>query len=154
MTESGSPLPDDRERMSRLRMFTSIAWLFGQRSTCTRAQVGAIAVRGGRILASGYVGSVSGQPHCLDVGCEIENGGCIRTVHAEANVVAWAAREGISLEGCTVYCTHSPCLKCAQLLVNAGVSSFHFVTKYRDERGLKLLTEHIQVVDNSVYQDE
>jgi dCMP deaminase len=109
-----------------------IAELFGERSSCPRADVGAVAVRDGRIVASGYVGAPSGQPHCDEVGCDIEMGHCVRTIHAEANLVAWAARVGTSLEGTTVYCTHSPCRRCAQLLLNAGIDEYRFKYEYDD----------------------
>lgn len=110
-----------------------IAYLFGQRSSCPRANVGAIAVRDGRIVASGYVGAPSGQPHCDEVGCELEMGHCVRTIHAEANLVAWAARVGTSLEGTHVWATHSPCRKCAQLLANAGVAWLHYHYLYDED---------------------
>jgi dCMP deaminase len=126
-------------RISRDELFIGVARLFGRRSTCPRANVGCIAVLDGRIVASGYVGAPSGQPHCDFAGCEISDGGCIRTVHAEANVVAFAARVGTPIKGTTVYCTHAPCRKCAQLLVNAAVKDFVFSETYRDPSGLNLL---------------
>jgi dCMP deaminase len=119
-----------------------VAELFGLRSSCSRARVGVIAVREGRIIAAGYVGAPTGLPHCLDVGCKIgSDGGCIRTVHAEANMVAWAAREGISLKGSTVYCTHLPCLSCAKLLGNANIRGFVWKEEYRVSDGWMLLKE-------------
>jgi dCMP deaminase len=129
------------DRISRVRLFLSIAHLFGQRSTCPRAQVGAIAVWRGRIIASGYVGAVSGQPHCAESGCDMQDGHCVRTVHAEANVVAWAARAGVSLNGATLYCTHGPCLNCAKLLINAGIVTVVYREKPKPSwgEGLKLL---------------
>jgi dCMP deaminase len=102
-----------------------VARLVSQRGTCPRASVGAIAVYEGRIIASGYVGAPVGQPHCVDVGCEMENNHCVRTVHGEANVIAWAAREGTSLEGATLYTTMAPCYVCAKLLVNEGEGVIH-----------------------------
>lgn len=126
-------------RLTRPRLFTSIALLYGQRSSCSRAQVGVIALREWRIVASGYVGAPKGEPHCLDEGCLIEEGGCIRSVHAEANMIAWAAREGISLKDTMVVCTHQPCLSCAKLLLNAGIGIFIWQLPYRDPRGLELL---------------
>lgn len=132
----GSPRP----RLSRPELFMSVAALYGQRSSCSRAQVGVTATREGRIVASGYVGAPHGQPHCLDVGCELgPDGGCIRSVHAEANMIAWAARTGTPLEGTDVWCTHSPCLACAKLLINAGIQSFRYDAVYREAAGLHLL---------------
>lgn len=118
-----------------------VATIFGDRSTCTRADVGAVAARDGRIIATGYVGAPSGAEHCLDVGCDLDNGVCVRTVHAEANLVAFAAGAGVALGGSIVYSTHSPCYACAKLLVNAGIKALVFVNEYHDPRGLKLLQE-------------
>jgi len=128
-------------RLSRIELFYEIARLYGRRSSCPRADVGVIAIRDGRITAAGYVGAPQGMPHCLDVGCLIEGGGCVRSVHAEANMVAWAAREGISLKGTNVFCTHLPCLACAKLLANAGIASLHYENSYRDNRGGALLQD-------------
>lgn len=116
-----------------------VAKIFGSRSTCTRAQVGAVAARDRRIIATGYVGSPSGQPHCLDVGCDMVDGVCVRTVHAEANLVAFSARVGVALYGSSIYATHSPCYACAKLLINAHIEELIFVEEYHDPRGLSLL---------------
>jgi len=127
------------ERLSRPELFIGVARLYGQRSSCPRAQVGVTATREGRLTASGYVGAPHGQPHCFEAGCIIENGGCIRSVHAEANMISWAARTGIPLEGTTVWSTHAPCLSCAKLLINAGIEVFVYEHPYRDYRGIELL---------------
>lgn len=119
-----------RERLPRHSLFMMTAELFGRRSSCPRANVGCVATLEGRIIASGYVGAPHGLPHCLEVGCELENGHCVRTVHAEANLIAWAARIGTSLLGSTVWCTHSPCRRCAQLLSNAGVEKLVYQDRY------------------------
>lgn len=119
-------------------LFMGIAEMFGRRSSCPRANVGCVATLEGRIVASGYVGAPHGQPHCLEVGCEMENDHCVRTVHAEANLVAWSARVGTSLLGTTVWCTHSPCRTCAQLLANAGVKDLHWHHIY-DQDALDLM---------------
>lgn len=115
-----------RERLSRPMLFMGIADMFGRRSSCPRANVGCVATLEGRIVASGYVGAPHGQPHCLEVGCKMENDHCVRTVHAEANLVAWSARVGTPLDGTTVWCTHSPCRNCALLLSNVGVDTLCF----------------------------
>jgi len=116
-----------------------IAALYGQRSSCPRAQVGVTATREGRVVASGYVGAPHGQPHCDEAGCIIVDNGCIRSVHAEANMIAWAARTGTSLVDTVVWCTHAPCLSCAKLLINAGIDTFVWQYAYRDPKGLDLL---------------
>lgn len=141
---SSNPSPGIQpQRLSRPELFMHVAQLYGLRSSCLRAKVGVVAVREGRIVAAGYVGAPSGMAHCLDVGCEIEDGGCIRSVHAEANMIAWAARTGVALEGTEIYCTHMPCLPCAKLLLNAGIDKFRYDLPYRDERGFNLLRDNI-----------
>ena len=129
-------------RISKIEYIKGLVELNEKRSTCERANVGAVALIDGRPLLSGYNGAPSGEPHCSEIGCDIENGGCIRTVHAEANLVAMAARVGISLAGSRIYCTYSPCLVCARLLLNVDISGFYYFKKYRDERGLELLFDH------------
>ena len=127
-------------RLSRNEVYFGMAVLMGARSTCPRANVGAVAVKDRRIIATGYVGSPSRQPHCLDVGCDIVDGHCMRTIHAEANLIAFAAKHGVSLEGSTIYVTHSPCTNCAKLLINAGVQTVNFIWIY-DTAGVNLLTD-------------
>lgn len=128
------------KRISRERLFMDIARLVAQRSTCERAQVGAVVVKDKRIVATGYGGSPSGQPHCTEVGCEIgPDGGCIRTVHAEANIIAFAARHGLKLDGCEMYVTLAPCYTCAKLIINAGIHTVIFLEPYRNTSGLELL---------------
>ena len=147
---SSDPLIDPqlrRTRASRPELFMNIAELYAQRSSCLRARIGAVAVRGGRIIATGYVGAPAGMPHCLDVGCEIgPDGGCIRSIHAEANLVAWSARTGTPLKNTQVYCTMACCYACAKLLLQAGIDEFIYVLDYRDRRGIDLLRgQHVLV---------
>ena len=129
------------ERINRDELFIEVARLFGKRSTCPRAEVGAVAVRDGRIIATGYVGAPSGSGHCTELGCSIRGDGCVRTIHAEANVAAFAAKAGTSLDGTTIYCTHSPCLDCAKLLINTGIVEFVYAQWYRDPSGANLLED-------------
>ncbi len=132
----------DNKRESRHGMAMQMAVIASRRSTCNRRQVGAIIMLDGRPLSIGYAGSPAGTPHCLDVGCLYgPDGGCIRTQHAEANAIAWAARKGIQLEGSTMYVTLSPCLSCAKLIVNAGIKKVIFDEPYRDESGVDYLTD-------------
>ena len=104
------------------------------RSTCPRKHVGAVIVRDKTILSTGYNGSVRGAPHCDEAGCMMENGHCVRTVHAEANALIQAARHGIRLEGAEIYVTASPCFDCFKLIANAGLTAIYFGEFYRDER--------------------
>lgn len=116
--------------------FINIAREVATRATCPRKHVGAVVVRDNTILATGYNGSIRGLEHCDDAGCLIEDGHCVRTIHAEANAVAQAAHNGVSLRQSTVYVTASPCWGCFRLLVNAGINRVIFAEFYRDERVL------------------
>ncbi len=129
-------------RITELQFLHAVVDLLAQRSTCVKGKVGAIAIRDGRIIATGYNGAPSGEPHCIDVGCDIVDGCCVRTVHAETNLISIAARFGISLEGTDIYCSKSPCLICARLLLNAKIESFTYFKEYKDLRGTKLLFDH------------
>ena len=132
-------------RISRDESLMAQALITSLRSTCSRKQVGAILALQGRIISSGYAGAPSGLPHCLDVGCEVNainpHLGCQRTVHAELNAIAYAARHGISTNGASLYCTLSPCVNCAKALINAGITHVFFHEAYRDQSGIKLLLE-------------
>lgn len=111
-------------RISRKELMLSISDLVGQRGTCPRARVGAVIEKNGRILAIGYNGSLSGLPHCDDVGCELMDGHCVRTVHAEANALMFCAKHGISVDGATLYTTGwggGSCHRCTKLAYAAGI---------------------------------
>lgn len=134
-----------------------VAHVMSARGTCSRARVGAVFALDGRILATGFNGAPAGLPHC-DHSCtcdlaRVQSGvsqhypgcnyvaPCEVAVHAEANAIAFAAKHGISLNGSTLYTTLSPCLRCAQLLVNVGVRAVCMSTIYRDPSGIRLLNE-------------
>jgi len=91
-----------------------------------------VITRNRNILATGYNGALPGHPHCIDVGvgCDMVEGHCIRTIHAERNAIASAAKEGISVNGGTVYCTHKPCFECLKVLVAAGVKNIVYEQDY------------------------
>ena len=101
--------------------FLGIAKMVASRSTCDRRNVGAVIVKHKTILSTGYNGAPRGLAHCHDAGHELSDGHCIRTVHAEANAVAHAARYGAAVEGASIYLTHSPCYDCFKMMVNAGI---------------------------------
>ena len=107
-----------------------VAEVLAQRATCDRAAVGCVIARDGFILSTGYNGSAPGMPHCTEAGHIMRNGSCVRTIHAEANAVAHAARHGVSLSGATAYCTMAPCRDCAKLLVAAGVKTVVYGAEY------------------------
>lgn len=128
------------DRPNRDEWLMRLAVVMSTRGTCNRAQVGAIISREGRIISTGYVGAPAGLPHCTDVGCSLGiNSGCSRTVHAEANAIAFAARFGTSTDGAELHCTHSPCDACAKSVINSGISRVVYEHPYRDPTGLVLL---------------
>ena len=104
------------------------------RSTCPRKHVGAVIVRDRTVLSTGYNGSIRGLPHCEDDGCVMEDGHCITTVHAEANAILQAAKNGVSVDGAEIYTTASPCWNCFKLIANAGIRRISFGEFYREER--------------------
>lgn len=130
----------EHARVSRSRLFTEIATLIAKRSTCTRATVGAVIVKHDRIISTGYGGAPSRMPHCITEGCEITSpeGGCERTVHAEVNAIAFAAKSGISTQDSQMYVTLSPCYNCAKLIINSGITSVFYGSLYRDTRSSDL----------------
>ena len=112
----------------------NIATEVASRATCDRKHVGAVVVRDKSILATGYNGSVRGLGHCDDEGHLMEDGHCVRTVHAEANAIVQAARNGMRIEGASIYVTASPCWGCFRLIANAGIVRIVFGEFYRDQK--------------------
>jgi len=111
-----------------------IAYAVATRATCDRKHVGAVIVLDRAILATGYNGSVRGLPHCDDVGHLMEDGHCVRTIHAESNAIAASARAGVRVYGSTIYVTASPCWPCFKMIVNAGIYEIVYDEFYRDEK--------------------
>lgn len=118
---------DERVRPSRDAVLMRVAQAFADRGTCSRLPVGAVFSRGGRVLITGYNGPPSGAPECAHGDDEP----CADAIHAEANAIAWAAREGIRLDGAELHVTHSPCPVCARLIVQAGVRKVTYLIEYR-----------------------
>ncbi len=111
----------------------------GKRGTCDRGRSGCVVVRGKQIVCTGYVGSPEGFPHCDEVGHLMkkvvgEDGKfgmhCMRTIHAEQNAICQAAKHGISLKGCTLYCKMEPCRVCAMLIISVGITKVIAKKKY------------------------
>jgi len=129
--------------------FMSIVELVKTRSTCLRRQVGALIVKDKRILASGYNGAPVGCKHCEKVGCLREKLGIpsgqrheiCRATHAEQNAIAQAAYSGVSIKDSTMYVTTQPCVLCAKLAINAGITKIVFKGDYPDELAMELLKE-------------
>jgi len=126
--------------------FLKIAAVVAERSTCLRHHVGAVTVRSKQILSTGYNGAPAGLPSCLSLGCLRNELGIpsgtrhetCRAVHAEQNAIIQAALHGVSLEGATIYCTHTPCILCAKMLTNAKIERYVSFGKYNDEAFIPL----------------
>ena len=118
--------------------FMNIARQVATRSTCSRKHVGAIIVRDKTILSTGYNGSIRGLPHCDDIGHDLEGGHCVATIHAEANAILQAAKNGVMIDGADIYTTASPCWNCFKLIANAGLQAIYFGEFYRDEKSLEV----------------
>lgn len=120
------------ERISWNQYFMSQSHLIALRSTCERLTVGATIVRDNRMIAGGYNGSVSGSDHCIDKGCYMIDGHCVRTVHAEMNAILQCAKFGVQTEGAEIYVTHFPCLQCCKSIIQAGIKTVYYATDYRN----------------------
>lgn len=129
--------------------FLKIASVVAERSTCLRHHVGAVAVKNKHILSTGYNGAAAGIRDCLELGClrndmDVPSGTrheICRAIHAEQNVIIQAALHGVSLEGATIYVTHSPCILCAKMLANAKIQRFVTFGKYADDAFKELFYE-------------
>jgi dCMP deaminase len=129
--------------------FLKIAAVVAERSTCRRHHMGAIAVRDKHILTTGYSGAPAGAKDCLELGCLRDEQGIpsgtrqevCRAIHAEQNVIIQAGLHGVSLEGSTVYCTHTPCVLCAKMLVNARIARSVTFGTYADDRFIEIFKE-------------
>ncbi len=122
------------KRVSWDEYFMAIATQVATRATCDRKHVGAVIVRDRTILSTGYNGSIRGLSHCDEVGHMMEAGHCVRTIHAEANAIIQAAKNGVAINGADIYITASPCWPCFKMIANAGIKRIIFGEFYRDER--------------------
>ncbi|RLC45375.1 MAG: cytidine deaminase [Candidatus Coatesbacteria bacterium] len=127
-----------------------IARLVAERSTCLRRHVGAVIVRDKRILTTGYNGAPAGMKHCEEVGClreklKVPSGTrheLCRGLHAEQNAILQAAMFGVSIKGADLYCTNAPCVICAKMVINAGMSKrIYYQDGYPDKLSLEMLEE-------------
>lgn len=140
------------DRQSWDEYFLSIAKLVASRSTCIRAQHGAVIVLDKTILSTGYNGAPRGLQHCNEIGLCYREANHItpgtqyercKSVHAEQNAIAQAARMGARLQGSTIYVTDLPCGICAKLLINAGIQKviFQRTGRYLQRSSAEVFTE-------------
>lgn len=129
-------------------MFMEIAQVVSKRSTCSRKQVGCVLVKDNRVVCIGYNGVLPNMPESMG----IDEEGNSHTVHAEANVIAFCAKNGIPTDGTTLFTTLSPCEKCAELVIQAGIKEVYFHEYYRNTDGINLLImNNINVTECQVY---
>lgn len=121
-------------RISWEEYFMNIAKQVATRSTCDRKHVGAVISRDRTILSTGYNGSIRGMPHCDEAGHMMENGHCVATIHAEANAILQAAKNGVMIDNSEIFITASPCWPCFKMIANAGIKKIFYGEFYRDER--------------------
>lgn len=117
--------------------------VYSQLSKARRMKVGAVLVRDDRIISVGYNGTISGG----DNNCEIEEAdGTLVTkrevLHAEENVILFAAKNGMSTNGCTLYITASPCFNCARMIIQCGIQRVYYRDEYRDTAGIEFLNNN------------
>ena len=140
-------------RLSWDEYFIKIAALVSERSNCLRHHVGAIIVKDKRILTTGYNGAPSNTKDCLELGClrnqlNIPSGErheICRAIHGEQNAIIQAAKNGENVQGGTIYCTHSPCIICTKMLINAGIKRFVTYGNYPDIGGVQDLLKEADV---------
>ena len=126
-------------RPNRSELYLYIAYAIAERGTCPRKKAGAVITSSdNRIISTGYNGPPKGSPSCT---CDITNP-CERAIHAEANAIYAAAKFGIKLTKAIMYCTDSPCIKCAEAILQSGITEFYYSKLYRDPKGLYLLKEN------------
>ncbi len=115
------------------KRFIDLAKFWSQFMTCDRDQVGAVIVRDKRVIASGYGGAPSGSVTCDEAGHAMMHNHCVRTVHAEMNAIAQAARYGPSVDRCDMYCTTMPCWNCAKMIAACGIARVYYFREYHPE---------------------
>jgi dCMP deaminase len=136
-------------RPSKDEYFMEIARVVATRSTCLRIHVGAVIVKEGQIISTGYNGAPHGFEHCLDIGCIREKQNIAhgtrheicRAVHAEQNAIIQAAIHGVSIEGATIFCTHQPCILCTKMIINGKIRRVVYLNEYPDRSSLDFLKQ-------------
>ncbi|HJF20312.1 MAG TPA: ComE operon protein 2 [Enterococcus columbae] len=143
-----------KQRIPWPQYFMAQAVLLSLRSTCTRLEVGATLVKDRRIIAGGYNGAVGGDNHCIDHGCYVVEGHCIRTIHAEMNALLQCAKLGISTKDAEIYVTHFPCIHCTKAILQAGIKKIYYLHDYHNDAYAMELIKKIGVEIEQVSLDQ
>lgn len=141
-------LKSGEDRPTFHEVFMEIAYTWAKRATCLRRRVGAVIAKDKQQLTAGYNGAPRGVPHCAEMG------GCLRAklgipsgqraeicrgTHAEQNAITQAAKFGISIEGSSLYCNTFPCVICAKMILNAGITTVVYDSDYDDPLSKEIL---------------
>jgi len=122
-------------------IYMELAEKLARRSHCVRAHVGAVLTKDTRIISLGYNGPPAGTHNCdqewPEVGCARDSkGSCSLALHAEQNAILYAAKNGVSMQGATLYVTLSPCIACARVIFTTGIKKVYFKDSYAKFKGL------------------
>ncbi|HAI77064.1 MAG TPA: cytidine deaminase [Microscillaceae bacterium] len=122
-------------------IFMELAVNLARRSHCVKRQVGAVLTKDTRIISIGYNGPPAGTHNCDEEwgeqGCPLDSkGSCSLAIHAEENAILYAAQNGSSVEGATLYVTLSPCLPCARIIYSMKISKVIYLHSYAEYKGL------------------
>lgn len=143
-------MSSSNRKNQKLKAHLNAAQGYGKLSHARRLKVGAVLVKDDRIISVGYNGTPSGR----DNNCEIVTKRTLEgpfvekelatkpeVVHAEMNVIAFAARNGVATEGTTMVVTHSPCYECSKLIIQSGIKAVYYEVEYRITEGIDFLRE-------------
>ncbi len=153
MATETEPLPPSARRPDWDTYFMDIAHVVSTRGNCSRRRVAAVVIKDRRIISTGYNGTPRGVKNCMDGGCarcagDLPSGSglgdCICS-HAEENAITQAAYHGISTKGATIYVTLSPCLTCAKMIINAGITEVIYDEEYAFNAQTRALFEEASV---------
>lgn len=142
--------------------FMNIAEVVASRSNCSRRQVAAVIVKDQRIISTGYNGTPKGIKNCFEGGCKrcssnsasgLDLGECICN-HAEENAIIQAAYHGVSVKNATLYCTYSPCLLCAKMIINAGIKEVIYQDNYGYTTQTANLLESVNIICRQIIIDK
>lgn len=143
--ESKFDNPSSKSRFEWDELFFIITKIFSYRSSCIKTRQACLIVKNNRIISVGINGPPSGSLNCIleengEEKCGKNlSGSCLLGIHAEQNCIGFASKNGISTNGCTIFCTETPCISCAKLIVSCGIKEFVYIKEYRLLEGLEFL---------------
>ncbi len=122
-------------------IYMELAQNLARKSHCVKISVGAVLTKDTRIVSLGYNGPPAGTHNCDEewpgVGCPRDSkGSCSLALHAEQNAILYAAKNGVPMNGCTLYVTLSPCLACARIIFTMGIKKVYFLESYASYKGI------------------